>query len=75
VTITKVTTIILSKYGRFLGPPNPLYFIISSARKRKRELILKSLFKKLGQHHPHCRGVAPTEISGPSEQKSRCYLA
>ena len=58
-----------------LGPPNPLFFIISSARKRQRELILKSLFKKLGQLHPHCRGVAPTEISGPSEQKSRCYLA
>lgn len=59
-----------------------LYFIISSAEEKRNKngviLVEKSVsFKKLEQHwsHPHCRDVAPTEISGPSEQKSRCYLA
>jgi len=37
VTITKVTTIILSKYGRFLGPPNPHAVCISLFHLQKKK--------------------------------------
>ena len=61
-------------FGRLQTPMQSVFHYFSGKKKEK----MWFCFKKAGQQHwshPHCRGVAPTEIWEPSEQKSRCYLA